>query len=206
MTQRADLNLTQLPPPPADDQLDAPTVAADYVDVRDPEPRLEERTDVRESVIDTRVSTDRRTWSPAQLVAGAVGLFLVVLGAVALLRSGVETLTSPTSTVLGFVQTPLMAMISILLGAAFLAAAASALGVRGSLKFLGFIALGFGLVVAIEPNATTAWFGGSRTLGVLYMVIGAASLIAGWASPTITSHQRTSTVSGHDRVDSDSRG
>lgn len=197
MTQQAEPNDTQAPPPPAEDP--GPTDAV--LDA----PRVEEHSDVRESVVDRRVSVDKRTWSPAQLVAGAIGLFLVVLGAVALLRGGIETMTSPTSTVLGFVQTPLMAMIGIVLGVIFLSAAASTLGVRNTLTFLGLVALGFGLVVAIEPGATTDWFGGSRALGVLYMVIGAASLIAGWTSPTITSHQRTSTRSGHDRVDTDSR-
>ncbi|HUG74964.1 MAG TPA: hypothetical protein VMM81_04745 [Acidimicrobiia bacterium] len=203
MSQGTEPNDTQVPPPPPEDRFDAPRDADPVFDLREPAPRVEERSDVRESVVDTRVSTDKRTWSPAQLVAGAIGLFLVVVGAVALLRGGVETMTSPTSTVLGFVHTPLMAIISVLLGAVFISAAASALGVRGTLKFLGLISLGFGLVVAIEPGATTAWFGGSRALGVLYMVIGVVSLIAGWASPTITSHQRTSTVSGHDRVDTD---
>jgi hypothetical protein len=192
MIQETPSNHTQAPPPPTADSPDAP--------------RVEEHSDVRESVVDRRVSVDKRTWSPAQLVAGAVGLFLVVVGAVALLRGGVETFTSPTSTVLGLTHTPLMAMISIVLGGTFLAAAASTLGVRSTLTFLGLVSLGFGLVVAIEPGATTAWFGGGRPLGALYMVIGAASLIAGWTSPTITSHQRTSTRSGSDnRVDTESR-
>jgi hypothetical protein len=165
----------------------------------------EDRREYSESSDDKRVTTrDKRVWSPAQLVAGAIGLFLIVLGAVSLLRSGIETLTSPTATVLGFSQTPLMALIGIVMGALFLRAAASTLGVRGSLTFLGLLSLGFGLIVAIEPGATATWFGGTRSLGLLYLAIGAASLVAGWASPTIV-QERTSTRQGHDRVESDER-
>jgi hypothetical protein len=168
-----------------------------------PDPR-EDHREYSESSDDKRVTLDKRVWSPAQLVAAALGLFLIVLGAVSLLRSGVETLTSPTATVLGFSQTPLMALISIVMGALFLRAAASTLGVRGSLTFLGLLSLGFGLIVAIEPGATATWFGGTRSLGLLYLAIGAASLVAGWASPTIV-QERTSTRQGHDRLESDER-
>jgi hypothetical protein len=152
----------------------------------------------------SRSVVDRRVWSPAQLVAGAIGLFLIVVGAVALLRSGFETLTSPTATVLGYQHTPLMAIISIVLGAMFLGAAASTLGVRGTLTFLGLLSLGFGLVMAIEPDRMSQWLAGGSPLGVLYVVIGAASLVAGWASPTIV-QRRTSSRMGSDKIESESR-
>jgi hypothetical protein len=165
------------------------------------ESHAEEHVEQRET---SRSVVDRRVWSPAQFVAGAIGLFLVVLGAVALLRSGFETMTSPTATVLGYTHTPLMAIISIVMGAMFLAAAASTLGVRGTLTFLGLLSLGFGLVMAIEPGQTSSWLGGGTSLGVLYAIIGGVSLVAGWASPTIM-QRRTSTRSGHDRMESDAR-
>lgn len=149
----------------------------------------------------SRAVVDRRVWSPAQFVAGAIGLFLVVLGAVALLRSGFDTLTSPTATVLGYEHTPLMAIISIALGAMFLGAAASTLGVRGTLTFLGLLALGFGLVMAIEPDRMSQWLAGGTSLGVLYIVIGGASLVAGWASPMIV-QRRTSSRTGSDTIES----
>jgi hypothetical protein len=151
----------------------------------------------------SRAVVDRRVWSPAQFVAGGIGLFLIVLGAVALLRSGFETLTAPTATVLGYEHTPLMAMISIVLGVMFLGAAASTLGVRGTLTFLGLLSLGFGLVMAIEPDRTSQWLAGGSSLGLLYAVIGGASLVAGWASPTIV-RRRVATRTGHDKIESDS--
>lgn len=189
MDQRTRESHSYTPPPPPDPG-----------EVRD----ASEHREVRESAVDRRVSVDKRVWSPAQLVAGGVGLLLVVMGAVTLLRGGVDTMTSPTATVLGFAHTPLMSIISIVFGALFLSAAASTLGVRSTLTFLGLLALGFGLVVAIEPGATTAWFGGGRNLGLFYIVMGAGCLLAGWASPTIT-RERTSTRSGHDELESDSR-
>lgn len=180
------------PPPPSDDR---PNGHAEE------HTHAEERTEQRET---SRSVVDRRVWSPAQFVAGAIGLFLVVMGAVALLRSGFETFTSPTSTVLGFTHTPLMAIISIVLGAMFLAAAASTLGVRGTLTFVGLLALGFGLVMAIEPGQMSEWLGGGQSMGVLYAIIGGVSLIAGWASPTIA-QRRTTTRNNRDRTESDER-
>ena len=155
-----------------------------------------QRATVRE-VDSTTTAVDRKAWSPAQFVAAAVGLFLAVLGSVSLLRSGFETLTSPEATVMGFTQTPLMAIISIALGIMFVVAAASAFGGGVSLVLLGLAALGFGLVIVIEPGRAATWLGEGTQLGVLYIVIGAVSLLAGWASPTIKS-ARVSTTSGTD--------
>ena len=44
------------------------------------------------SQAESRTVVDRRTWSPSQIVAGVIGLFLTVLGAVAILRVGFESL------------------------------------------------------------------------------------------------------------------
>ena len=54
---------------------------------------------------EARTVVDRRTWSPSQLVAGLIGLFLTVMGAVAILRVGFESLTGDTTAVLGIEHT-----------------------------------------------------------------------------------------------------
>jgi hypothetical protein len=130
-----------------------------------------------------RRTVDRRVISPAQVVAGLIGLFLVILGGVALARTGLSALTSPTETVLGFAHTPLMGLIDVVAGIFFLGAAASS-GVRGTLIGLGLAAVAFGAIVAIEPGAFNEALGGGRELGVLYVIIGAVGLLAGWAFPT----------------------
>lgn len=166
-----------------------------------PPPGLDHADAHVEQRASTRTTMGGRTWSPAQIVAGVIGLFLVVIGAVAVLRNGFDSLTGTTVDVAGLTHTTLMGVISILAGAVFLAAAASALSVRSTLTFMGLASLAFGLVVVIEPDRVAQTVGGGTSLGALYIVIGLGSLIAGWVSPTIV--QRSSAVrTDHDRTDS----
>lgn len=144
----------------------------------------------------SRTVVGRRMWSPAQLIAGAIGLLLVVVGAVVVLRSGVDSFTGSTVNVVGFEHTTLMGIIHIGAGLMFLGAAA-ALGGRGSLTFISLAALAFGLVVVIEPGSMGEWVGGAPDIGWPYVVIGAVSLLAAWASPTIM-QRRTVTKQGRE--------
>lgn len=130
-----------------------------------------------------RRTVDRRVISPAQIVAGIIGLILVVLGGVALARTGFDSLTGETTAVLGIDHTALMGVIDVVAGLFFLGAAASS-GGRSTLIGLSLGALAFGAIVAIEPGAFDSALGGGRDLGVLYIVIGAVGLVASLAFPT----------------------
>jgi hypothetical protein len=122
-------------------------------------------------------------FSPAQMVAGLIGLILVILGGVALARVGFDSLTGDTASVLGLDHTMLMALIDIVAGLLFLGAAASSSG-RGSLIGLSLIAVAFGAIVAIEPDAFDGALGGGQDLGVLYLILGLVGLVAAMAFPT----------------------
>lgn len=137
------------------------------------------------SQAESRTVVDRRTWSPSQIVAGVIGLFLTVMGAVATLRVGFESLTGDTTAVLGFDHTLLMALLHLVAGLFFLGAAGTALGSRSGLTTLGLIALAFGLVYAIEPESLSNALGGDERIGWLYAVVGAVALLSAWLSPTI---------------------
>ncbi|MEX2622300.1 MAG: hypothetical protein WD651_01075 [Acidimicrobiia bacterium] len=128
-------------------------------------------------------TVDRRVISPAQIVAGLIGLTLVIIGGVALARVGLDNLTADTTTVLGLDHTALMGLIDVIAGLFFLGAAASS-GVRGTLIGLSMAAIGFGAIVAIEPGAFDSSLGGGRELGVFYLIIGAVGLLSAWAFPT----------------------
>lgn len=148
-----------------------------------------------------RVVVDRKTWSPAQIIAGGIGLFLTVLGAVAALRVGFDFNSSDS--VLGLTHTLLMALIHIVVGIIFLGAAGNALGSRGTMTTLGLILIAFGLVYGIEGDALAAALGGDERIGWIYAIIGAGSLLTAWLSPTIhvrreASNRRVDTV--HDRT------
>jgi hypothetical protein len=149
---------------------------------------------MRRSQVRRRHSVSRKAadfvWSPAQVVAGAIGVFLVVLGGVALARTGLGSLTEPTTTVWLFDHAPLLGLINVGAGLLFLVAASGAVSGRGMLVGLGFLALAFGLIVAIEPAAFVATIGAGSTVGWLYGVIGLLSLITGWASPVVVVERR----------------
>jgi hypothetical protein len=126
---------------------------------------------------------DRRVISPAQIVAGLIGLILVIIGGVVLARVGLDNLTGDTTAVFGFDHTALMGLIDVIAGLFFLGAAASS-GVRGTMIGLSMAAIAFGAIMAIEPNAFDSSLGGASGLGVFYLIIGAVGLLAAWAFPT----------------------
>ncbi|HSM01366.1 MAG TPA: hypothetical protein VK960_02845 [Acidimicrobiia bacterium] len=124
-----------------------------------------------------------RAWSPAQLVAGALGLFLTVLGGIVLARIGFGDLTSPETSVFGFGHTPLLAMIEVAVGLLLMLDAASAFASRAMLIGLGGVAAAFGLIIVIEPGAFQDWLGVTRNSGWLYLGIGAGAFLLGGLSP-----------------------
>ncbi|GIU92551.1 MAG: hypothetical protein KatS3mg011_1457 [Acidimicrobiia bacterium] len=127
----------------------------------------------------------RRTWSPAQVVAGLIGLGLIVLGGVALVRIGFTDLTA-TATVGWYAHTGILAIIELALGALFLLAAANALDARSSSISLGVLMVAMGLIAVIEPEGTSAYLGDARRVGFTFLVIGVVAALSGLAAPTIT--------------------
>lgn len=115
--------------------------------------------------------------SVVSIIGGVIGGLLLVIGLVALARTGIpsENLTEPTTTVGPFTRTPLMAIIEILAG--LLVVAASVTADRGALYAVGFIFLVFGLVWLIEPGAFQAALGVGRETAILYLVVGVVSLV-----------------------------
>ncbi|CAN5291392.1 hypothetical protein BH18ACT5_BH18ACT5_18460 [soil metagenome] len=137
-----------------------------------------------QAAVSNSVRVSRFSWSPAQWIAAAIGLFLVVMGAVALLRVGLDSLTGDVATVVTFEHTALMGIVDLLVGLFFLGIAGSALRSRSGLITLGMLCIAFGLVIAIEPDAMAEAVGGDQGLGWFYAVIGAISVVTAFASPT----------------------
>jgi hypothetical protein len=139
---------------------------------------------------ETRV-TSSRTWSPAQIIAGIIGLFLTVMGGVAMARLlPTSSLTAETTTVMGVGHTVLMAIITLGLGLLYLAEAGTPFEIQPGMIFLGVASLAFGLIVIIEPAAFDGALGLGETGGWFYTIIGAISVIAGIISPTLVSRRR----------------
>jgi hypothetical protein len=113
------------------------------------------------------------------IVGGAMGVVLVVIGLVALARTGlpVDDLTGPTASVGPFERTPLMALIEIVAGLLVIAAAVS--GDRAALVTVGLLALIFGIVWLIEPGAFADALGAGMATAVLYLLLGIVAIVAG---------------------------
>lgn len=152
----------------------------------------------------SRAVVNRITWSPAQILAGVFGLFFVVMGGVALARLFAQGGDgSGETTVWIFTQTLTLAIIELVVGVFYLAAAASHWSRRGLMATLGLATFAFGLVVVIEPTAFEGAFGDASATGMLFLVTGALAALAAWLSPTIfagstVTHDREVDV---DRVD-----
>jgi hypothetical protein len=129
------------------------------------------------------ITVRRAEMNAVTIAGGVVGVLLLVLGLVALARTGIpsESLLEPTTTVGPFTRTPLMAIIEIILGAVVLAGSAS--GDRGSMTGVGLIALVMSLVWLIEPGAFQGALGVGRESAVLYLLLGAVCLVAGFMGP-----------------------
>jgi hypothetical protein len=118
------------------------------------------------------------------IAASVLGALLLVIGIVALARTGVpaEALTDTTASVGPFTRTPLMAILEIALG--LIIVVASATGEKGSLMGVGVVSLVFGIVWLIEPGAFGELLGVGRSSAVLYLLVGLVVLVAGiFASP-----------------------
>lgn len=118
------------------------------------------------------------------IAASVLGALLLVVGIVALARTGVpaDGLIETTASVGPFTRTPLMAILEIALG--LIIVVASATGEKGSLLGVGVVSLVFGIVWLIEPGAFGELLGVGRSSAVLYLLVGLVVLIAGiFASP-----------------------
>jgi hypothetical protein len=136
--------------------------------------------------VEERRSIVSRPWSPAQLVAGLIGLFMTVVGGVALARLlPTDSLTGETVTVIGMGFTVVMAVITLLLGLVFLGGAGAPSNARAGIISLGVALVAFGIVIYIEPDALGGALGVTQTSGLIYSIVGLIAAIAGISSPTV---------------------
>jgi hypothetical protein len=126
-------------------------------------------------------------WSPAQFVAFVIGAAAVVLGAIALTRTGFhpDRLYDHERSVLSFHHTQLLALVEIGFGVLMMIAALSAAG-RGLMALLSASLLGFGVVVVADwwQADFHHWLGVHDRNGWLCIVVGAIGLFAALVLPT----------------------
>jgi hypothetical protein len=127
------------------------------------------------------------TWSPAQFIAFVIGAAAVVLGAIALTRTGFhpDRLYDNEHSVLSFHHTQLLALVEIGFGVLMMVAALSP-GGRGLMALLSAALLGFGIVVVGDwwQADFHHWLGVHDRNGWLFVIVGAIGLFSALFLPT----------------------
>jgi predicted transporter len=131
----------------------------------------------RMDVEDVEVTESQTRFAPAQLVHAAIGVFLVVLGIVAMVRGDLNgDLTEPGFEVLSITHSAAVGIGELATGALLLLAAAGPSG-----RFLGLV-VGLFLVVLgafiVADDGVREDLGTETALGWLAIVLGAAAVLA----------------------------
>ncbi|HEX2026698.1 MAG TPA: hypothetical protein VHF25_01725 [Nitriliruptorales bacterium] len=131
------------------------------------------------------ISAEAVTWTPAQILALVLGVAYIVLGGVALLRTGVgSSVFEPTTQVAGLAYTPLLGMVEVIYGLLLLALGAFPRAAQG-VVFMGVLALAFGLLLVIEPGAFRASIAAGRAHGWFYVLTGGSAAVVGMLTPVL---------------------
>ncbi len=129
----------------------------------------------------------RRAWSPTQFVVLAVGLVLIVIGGVALARTGLHYTAVPFTRVkvagLGF--TSMSATVTLAAGVMLACNCAGPAAARTAAWLFGVVFVAFGLVVALAPTAFSNMWGFSAANGVAITVCGAVLTVAAAVFPVL---------------------
>ena len=155
--------------------------------------------------------TERRVmwapWSPAQIIALAFGIFLLILGAATLSNTGLNgsSITATKVTTWGFGGTAVMGIIDVVAGLLLILAGAIPGAGRGTMAFLGVLALGFGILILAAQPSLYDGLGVNDADGWLFLITGIVNLLAAMLAPVfIDSHSSATAyddeVVHHDRV------
>lgn len=145
-----------------------------------------------------------RYWSPAQLIAPAMGVVFVLWGLVDIGHSGFhpERVFQPHDALGGLHYTPFLASLEVGFGVAMLVGGALLRAARTQIRtvnglavglgmvivtLVGGAALGLGIVILVDawPAQVHHWLNADHRDAVLYLVAGAVALCAAISSPFV---------------------
>jgi membrane-bound ClpP family serine protease len=145
--------------------------------------RTYQRTEVSDPAVasvepaEVEVTESEFRFSPAQIVHAAIGVFLVVLGILAMVRGDLGDLTGSQFAVLGITHNAAIGLGEVIAGALLLLAAASPGG-----RFLGLV-VGLAMIVfgavLLGDEQTMRDVGTEDALAWLAIVLGAGAVVSG---------------------------
>jgi hypothetical protein len=137
-----------------------------------------------------RAPRPTRLWSPAQLLALALGGVAIAFGAIALTRTGLDLshLTRNRVTVFGFGHTPLLGLAEVGFGVLLVLAARLPIVGRNLMTLVGAATLGLGIVVV------AGWWSARMVRGLdvsdrsgwLFVAVGGFVLVVSCFTPVLT--------------------
>lgn len=125
--------------------------------------------------------TETRTeWSFGQVIGLVVGLASLIVGGIALARTGLDfsDVNATHTEVLGLHHTSVLALSEVIFGALVLAGALIPGGYRGMSTVLALVSVAFGIVVLADPDSLHDTFGVHEANGVVLLIAGALLLLA----------------------------
>ena len=133
-------------------------------------------------------------FSPWQLVALAAGLALIVVGAIALIRAGVDrSLDFPVVNVLNYTHTALLGLCELAAGLTLLLAAMSSY--RRPLAIVaGALLVVAGAIILIEPSSIPDELGTEKDFGWPLAIGGGIVLLASLVMPTFGGRRKVDTT------------
>jgi hypothetical protein len=144
--------------------------------------RVVDEGPVAEDAVTTRRSAvERPPWSPAQLVALAIGIIFTVVGVIALTKTGIHSNAMDVVRSDGplWQHTAWLAIGEIVFGLLMIGAGVVPGGARGLMTFLGILALAFGIAVFVDKTDIRA----EDATGWAFVIAGGVSLLAAAVSP-----------------------
>ena len=145
--------------------------------------RTYQRTEVSDPSVapvepaEVEVTESEFRFSPSQVVHAAIGVFLLVLGIIAMVRGDLGDLTGAQFAILGITHNAAIGLGELIAGALLLLAAASPAG-----RFLGLV-VGLALIVfgavLLGDEQTMRDVGTEDALAWLAIVLGAGAVVAG---------------------------
>jgi hypothetical protein len=140
-----------------------------------------DRAVAEDEVATRRTAVERPPWSPAQLIALAIGIIATVIGVIALTKTGIHSNAMDVVRSDGplWQHTAWLAVGEIVFGLLMIGAGVIPGGARGLMTFLGILALAFGIAVLVAKDDLRA----EDITGWAFIIAGGVSLLAAALSP-----------------------
>src|SRR4051812_15990288 len=148
----------------------------------------DDRAVAQDEVATRRTAVERPPWSPAQLIALAIGIISTVIGVIALTKTGVHPNAMDVVRSDGplWQHTAWLAIGEIAFGLIMIGAGVVPGAARGLMTFMGILALAFGIAVLVAKTDLRA----EEATGWAFIGAGALSLIAASISPVFFAGSR----------------